>query len=490
MGNKEYSLTVPEWLLMSVEEFKADQYDLDVKFENLRKELVYAFRFFRFYFSRKHNPYAYFEGAVFLEHILAELLRNAKELYLMRGQLIQDEYYVACEELVVKIDKSMVSIEYTVEKLNEMVEGKERTKDDEFRKRMQAECQRMMQWLHKQVRSDYSQKEIQYLMFKHQLHYNTRMNMIRQPGDSFRDHVYAVMNSLVLLSIPLQQTMDSEYYELLFGNTLDYFRSRKVWQKALADWNERIAEEYENRQLITNEEKRNFLLGLKQELQRHERLLLRRFGIPYTHKLGQELYEHLNKPERTTPDRMTNADLRELLAYIAQMQELDAKIKALESQNAPNGSRQKTKAPSELFSSRVKDPNELAACFGTMYHDFFDGRCKGSLSAFCNDATTFSALLFILVEYEGMGSYTFATKCKSAFHDFLKQKAGLPLKKTNKNLRNRLNEMKEFQETLKNVNLNQPLKEAETKKEPYLKDFRTIRGNFHGTDFYQQMKKG
>lgn len=167
-------------------------------------------------------------------------------------------------------------------------------------------------------------------MFKEQeLNYNPSMFMTK--GDSFGDHSLAVMNSLVVLSLPINWKKTNADYEAMFDNSYADFLNNDGWQSRKQEW----ALEIENKCeiYVQNEQgtKKDFYKGIWNRVFRHEDELLMKFGIQHVNAtsengkaiMGRRLFESMNRRKTANsdgPPKMTEADLNEYFLCIAQRQ--------------------------------------------------------------------------------------------------------------------------------------------------------------------------
>lgn len=173
-------------------------------------------------------------------------------------------------------------------------------------------------------------------LFKEQeLHYNPAMFVTR--GESLSDHALAVMNSLIVLSLPTAQEMTDDEYKAMFDKSYGDFLNSEGWKNRKPEW--MLAVESKGEIFVQHGygTKGEFLKGIWNQVYRHEDELLNKFGIQHISVnsgngkaiMSRRLFESLNRKSNTDdsdPPQMTDADLREYFLCLAQRQYLTEEI--------------------------------------------------------------------------------------------------------------------------------------------------------------------
>ncbi len=173
-------------------------------------------------------------------------------------------------------------------------------------------------------------------LFKEQeLHYNPAMFITR--GVSLSDHALAVMNSLIVLSLPMTQEKTNDDYEAMFDKSFADFLNSDGWKTRKPEWMLEIESKGDIFVQHGHGTKAEFLKGIWNQLYRHEDELLRKFGIQHVSVasgngkaiMSHRLYESLNRKRAVDdddPPQMTDADLREYFLCLAQRQYITEEI--------------------------------------------------------------------------------------------------------------------------------------------------------------------
>ena len=174
-------------------------------------------------------------------------------------------------------------------------------------------------------------------LFKEQeLHYNPAMFITK--GDSFGDHALAVMNSLVVLSLPINRKKTNDDYEVMFDKSFDDFLNSENWKNKKQDWELEIESKGDIYVQNGHGTKAEFLKGIWNRLYRHEDELLEKFGIQHVSVntdngkaiMSRRLFESLNRHDATDGyPQMTHADLQEYFLCLAQRQHVADEIDKL-----------------------------------------------------------------------------------------------------------------------------------------------------------------
>lgn len=167
-------------------------------------------------------------------------------------------------------------------------------------------------------------------MFKEQeLHYNPAMFVTK--GDSFGDHSLAVINSLVVLSLPISWGKNNADYEAMFDNSYADFLNNEGWQSKKQEWTLEIENKCDIYVQNGQGTKMEFLKGIWNRIYRYEDELLMKFGIQHVSAtsgkgkaiMGRRLFESMNRCKTANsdgPPKMTEADLNKYFLCIAQRQ--------------------------------------------------------------------------------------------------------------------------------------------------------------------------
>lgn len=136
------------------------------------------------------------------------------------------------------------------------------------------------------------------------------------------------------------------------------------------------------------------------------------------------------------------------------------------------------------------DENKLANCFFTLYQRFFGVMPKEMFTGDYNEPVDFAAYLFILVEREKLGNGTFSEKGMKPFFEYIELKVTGTLGKSERTFRNRLKEtMKDFRDRLEHEPANSNYRDSVWARDPFVEDYRRVRGNFHKMDYYRELNR-
>ena len=137
------------------------------------------------------------------------------------------------------------------------------------------------------------------------------------------------------------------------------------------------------------------------------------------------------------------------------------------------------------------DEKKMSVCFSSIFQKFFGVLPTEKLEGDYNGQIDLVAYLFIIVEWEELGSYVFKEKCKKPFFEYvnkivLKGKLGV----TERTFHNRLTRtMDDFRKKLAEEPLSSKFKNECWKHDFFIKDFLKVLEIFHGTEYYKELAK-
>lgn len=335
-----------DYPLINPKTFRSGKTGYELNCERLKKGLCNVFHYNEWLDSVDKPEYETLLSTICVEFRFLHMVNCIKTLYEWHtGRLlnIRQSFFM---DLLHQVGKRMQTLMEFVHKshrlLREML-----TEDDSLtahRNELVEEFRKQTDWLYAITAKEETHKMANTLFKKEELNYNPALFITQ--GDSFSDHSVAVMNGLIVLSLPttLNRT-DDEYVEMFDKSYQDFLRS-KEWQCRWPEW----ALEVDNKcEIFVQNElgtKKEYLKSIWNRVYRCEDELLRKFGIQHVNVaeykgkaiMGRRLYESLNRKARCkdseTPS-MTDTDLQEYFIYLAEKQYLTEEIDKLQTSNHP-----------------------------------------------------------------------------------------------------------------------------------------------------------
>ena len=136
------------------------------------------------------------------------------------------------------------------------------------------------------------------------------------------------------------------------------------------------------------------------------------------------------------------------------------------------------------------DENKLSDCFYCIYQKFFGALPTEKLEGDYNKPIDLIAYLFVLVEWEKLGNYTFSEKCKKPFFEYINKKVVIDkIGMTERTFHNRVTRtLDDFRNKLSTEPISSKFKRECWKNDLFIKDFLKVLGIFHGTDYYKELE--
>ena len=136
------------------------------------------------------------------------------------------------------------------------------------------------------------------------------------------------------------------------------------------------------------------------------------------------------------------------------------------------------------------DENKLSDCFYCIYQKFFGALPTEKLEGDYNKPIDLIAYLFVLVEWEKLGNYTFSEKCKKPFFEYINKKVVIDkIGMTERTFHNRVTRtLDDFRNKLSTEPVSSKFKGECWKNDFFIKDFLKVFEIFHGTDYYKELE--
>lgn len=136
------------------------------------------------------------------------------------------------------------------------------------------------------------------------------------------------------------------------------------------------------------------------------------------------------------------------------------------------------------------DERKMSVCFSHIFQKFFGVLPTEKLEGDYNEQIDLIAYLFIIVEWEDLGSYIFKEKCKKPFFEYINEnvlKGEIDV--TERTFHNRLTRtMDDFRKKLAEEPLSSKFKNECWKNDYFIKDFLKVLRIFHGTEYYKELE--
>lgn len=186
----------------------------------------------------------------------------------------------------------------------------------------------------------------------------------------------------------------------------------------------------------------------------------------------------------------TNELFNEFLVLVKEQAQLAKKMEAF-------GNKLRAALPNDdiaipvygLFKPFV-DENKLSDCFYGIYQKFFGALPTERLEGDYKKPIDLIAYLFVLVEWEKLGNYTFSEKCKKPFFEYINKKVVIDkIGMTERTFHNRVTRtMDDFRNKLSTEPISSKFKGECWKNDLFIKDFLKVLEIFHGTEYYKELE--
>ncbi|MBO7067914.1 MAG: hypothetical protein J6W52_04465 [Bacteroidaceae bacterium] len=425
----------------------------------------------------------------YLGYKLYRALDMVKDVYDTRGQVIRDEQCDVFRRFLNTNNNRVKNIEKFIKAADELLKCAFEENSillDFGKKRLITRFRLLMEWLD-EVRKDSRLKKL--AMEKcEEWELNHHISIYDDvPGD-FRRQAYALLDSMILLSIPSHATASFNDFGRLYQNTLNAFCHTEKWQANRDYLEAQILDDYKEKELTTNRQKESLLKEKYNKLRNTKEEFLKKFGIkPISINtdwgkahLGQELYERLNNIHLSSDGdgelaRMTDAELGSYLTIEAQIQYVADEIGKI---------KKKKERQSPIFLG-VVDEEKLSDCFYEVHQQFFGKDAKLKLTGKFQDEAALLAFLFMALEKDRLINSKSYESGKKPFFDFFTIESEIPVRCTERTFYNRLTkDFGAFREKM----LKGKMTVSDLKSSIH-SDFQTILKTFHGSKKYAEVKR-
>ena len=425
----------------------------------------------------------------YLGYKLHRALGVAMDIYKNRGLVIRDEQCDVFKRFLGSINNRVKNIEKFINTADDLLKRafeEDSSLLDFGKKRLISKFKPLMVWLDV-VRKD---TDLQKLAMEkcEEWELNHNISIYDDVSGDFRRQTYALLDSMILLSIPSHATASFNDFITFYQNTLNAFCQSEKWQTNRDYLETQIKDEYDDKELTTKRQKERHLKDKYRELRIAKEVFLKKFGIKSISiktdwgkaHLGQKLYERLNNIHLSSDEdsefvKMSDADLGTYLTIEAQMQYLTREIEE-----------QKTKkeGQSTIFLG-VVDEEILSDCFYEVHQKFFGKDACLELSGKYKDEAALVSFLFMVVEREKLVKSNFSKSGKKPFYEFFTIDSAIPIECTEKTFYNRLT--KDFGPFHKGL-ISGKLTIPDIKSDLH-SNFQLVRTIFHGTKKYNDLKR-
>lgn len=425
----------------------------------------------------------------YLGYKLHRALGVAMEIYNKRGLMIRDERCEVFKRFLGSNNNCVKNIEKFINSADILLKrafDENSSLLDFGKKRLISKFIPLMEWVNV-VRNDSNLKKLAIEKCE-EWELNHMFSFYDDVSGVFRQQTYALLDSMILLSIPCHATASFNDFVTLYQNTLHVFCQSEKWLTNRDYLEAQINDEYDDKELTTKMQKERHLKEKYHILRIAKEEYLKRFGIKSISinsdwgkaHLGQKLYERLNNIHLSSDEdgeftKMTDADLETYLTIEAQMLYVTNKIVEL---------KREKDGQSTIFLG-VVDEEIMSDCLYEVYQKFFGENACLKLSGKYNDETALASFLFMTVEKDQLVKSNFSQSGKKPFYEFLKNESKIPLDCTEKTFYNRLK--KDFGAFYMSLMAGK-LTMLDIKSDLY-SDFQLVRKTFHGTQKHHELKR-
>ncbi len=425
----------------------------------------------------------------YLGYKLHRALGVAMEIYNKRGFMLRDERCDVFKQFLDSNNNCVKIIEKFIDTADDLLKRafeEDSSLLDFGKKRLISKFIPLMEWLDV-VRKDSKLKKLAIEKCE-EWELNHTISIYDEVSGVFRQQAYALLDSMILLSIPSHATASFNDFGTLYHNTLHVFCQSEKWLTNRDYLEAQINDEYHDKELTTKMQMESHLKDKYHELKIAKEEYLKKFGIkPISINsdwgkahLGQKLYErlndiHLSSDEDGEFNKMSDADLETYLTIETQMLYVANKIIEL---------KEKKDEQSTIFLG-VVDKEVLSDCLYEVYQKFFGDDACLKLAGKYNDKTALASFLFMTVEKDQLVKSNFYESGKKPFYEFLKNDSKISIDSTEKTFYNRLK--KDFGAFHK-VLMSGKLTMIDIRSDLY-SNFQLVRNTFHGTKKYNELKR-
>lgn len=301
----------------------------------------YICRIFNHYVYLKSVDQLEFEAllaALSVEHHFLHMLTDLKKLHYLRMEQIIFEDNASFLEMLTRVDDKIQTVIEFVISAEQLLASRILDTDSLLfsqRQHLADEFNQQALWAFEQVRNKGTRDLIKELVKKHEFDHSFLMS--GEMGDSFSDHSIAVVNALLILSLPSSVIQPDKDFSAIFDNTLNAFQQTKLWKRKLQEWKMVIENKCVSYTLHGCGNRMDFLMDIIDIINSEEEIMLNQFGIMQMNTynqsgkemMGRQIYENLNSQESSDDGivRMTEYDLQVYLSYESEKQYINSLIK-------------------------------------------------------------------------------------------------------------------------------------------------------------------
>ena len=468
--------------------------DFKKKCDDLRECIQKAYPFFMWYGSIIKSRGSELRSILFLESLFLQILENIKEIFMMRGKILCDECTDMFKGLLVELNNEMHRGTKFIRLSNRCLANELNSGNPSIislRQEIVDGFRDLAGWLRVEAQKTANKERAEALA--DELGLNYEMKLFGCTGDSFKHHTNMVLNGLILLSFPSMPDTQTDDFCELFNNSIAELQASKSWKWAFDSWRKKILKAYDLNDIVEDKHKVVYLKGIWKALDEQEQELLGRYNIvadttrsSYEKAtMGFRIYDNLNGNALDEAPRMSADDLQQYLLFVGQKQWLDDEIVRLKPKPVimvmSNPPSRKVEEKYRLFKPNV-NLSFMKECLNEVYCRFYVDEEKETLTGKYDDLITLMVYLYIICEIEGCFDDAYKTANKVPFFKFCTQEAQFETTKDNRTFRNRFEHVGNV---YKKFCLHSSLKLDETTES----DFRKVSRIFHGTKFYEKLKR-
>ena len=469
--------------------------DYDEKCDDLTECILKAYPFFMWYGSISKSRDCELSSILFLESLFLQMLMDIKDIFMMRGKKLCNERTDTFKDLLVELNNEMRKGTKFIGLSNQCLEREQGNGNpivSSMRQKVVEGFRNLSGWLREEALKPANKERAEALADELGLNYD--MKLFGCIGDGFKHHTNMVLNGLILLSFPSMPDTQTDEFCTLFDNSISELKADKSWGPAFDSWRNKILKAYDLNNIVEDKYKVDYLKKIWKSLDEQEQELLRGYGIvadltrsPNERAtMGFRIYDHLNADTLDGAPRMSADDLQQYFLYVVQKQWIDDEIDRLKPPavfgRAYNLPTKKVKKMYRLFKPNV-NLSWMKECMSEVYCRFYVNEERETLGGKHNGVLTLMVYLYIICEMEGFFEDAYKHINKVPFFKFCTEEAQFYTTKVNRTFRNHFDKV---EDVYKKYCLHSSLKPDETAE----KDFQKVLRIFHGTKFYEKLKRG